>query len=55
MGHRCLIITSDANHLADVPTFSGSHMVQERDGLQMCWVRTVKAPKPGSTDRPRLR
>lgn len=42
MGHDCLIITSDSNHLADTPTVVGSRLVQERDGIQICWLRTMK-------------
>jgi glycosyltransferase involved in cell wall biosynthesis len=51
MGHDCLIITSDSNHLADMPKFEGSHLVQQRDGLQVCWVRTMKAKKAKSLRR----
>ena len=51
MGHECLVVTSDSNHLADVPTFEGSHLLEQRDGLQVCWLRTLKAAKAKSLAR----
>jgi glycosyltransferase involved in cell wall biosynthesis len=42
MGHRVAIITSDANHLADPPRFDGGYLFQQVDGMQLCWVRTMK-------------
>jgi glycosyltransferase involved in cell wall biosynthesis len=51
MGHDCLIITSNSNHLADVPEFEGPCLIQQRDGLQVCWVRTMKARKAKSLRR----
>lgn len=51
MGHDCVIITSDANHLATVPEVSGRYLVQNRDGLQMCWVRTLKSARAKSLQR----
>lgn len=42
MGHRCLIITSDSNQLAEVPTLESSYVVQKVEGMQLCWVRTMK-------------
>jgi glycosyltransferase involved in cell wall biosynthesis len=50
-GHDCVIITSDANHLATVPEFEGSHLVEHRDGLQVCWLRTMKSAKARSLRR----
>lgn len=41
-GHRCVMITSDSNHLTNVPEFSASHMVETVDGVDVCWVRTRK-------------
>jgi glycosyltransferase involved in cell wall biosynthesis len=51
MGHRCLIVTSDSNHLAEVPDFEGPRLLQDRDGLQMCWLRTSKATRARSLAR----
>lgn len=38
----CLLITSDANHLAEVPILTSSFLVQEVDAVNVCWVRTHK-------------
>lgn len=51
MDNECMIITSDANHLADVPQLNDAYLVQDRDGLQVCWVRTRKSPKAKSLRR----
>lgn len=42
MGYRSVIITSDSNQLAEVPTLDAPYLLQEVDGLQLYWVRTVK-------------
>lgn len=42
MGHHCVIITSDSNHLADVPDVAGAHVVHEVDGMRVYWLRTLK-------------
>jgi glycosyltransferase involved in cell wall biosynthesis len=42
MGHRVAIITSDSNQLADPPRFDGGYLIQDVDGMQLCWVRTMK-------------
>ena len=39
-GHRCLMLASTANHLADAPDFPGTHMVETVDGVEVCWIRT---------------
>lgn len=41
-GHRCLILTSDSNHLAKSPEFEGSSKTLAVDGVDVCWVRTMK-------------
>lgn len=41
-GYPCLMLTSDANHLADAPAFEGSHHVERYEGVEVCWVRTRK-------------
>ena len=50
-GHRTVIVTSDANHLTQVPTMPGPVLRQERDGLEMIWLRTFKAPRSRSLRR----
>jgi glycosyltransferase involved in cell wall biosynthesis len=42
MGHRVAIITSDSNQLAAPPDLETSYLIQEVDGIQLCWVRTMK-------------
>jgi len=42
MGYRSVIITSDSNQLAEVPTLDAPYLIQEVDGLQLCWIRTMK-------------
>lgn len=42
MGYRSVIITSDSNQLAEVPTLDRPYLIQEIDGLQLCWIRTMK-------------
>ncbi len=50
-GDECVIITSDANHLTEVPDVEGTVLRQERDGLQMHWLRTFKAATAKSWQR----
>lgn len=42
MGYRSVIITSDSNQLAEVPTLDAPYLLQQVDGLQLCWLRTMK-------------
>lgn len=42
LGYRSVIITSDSNHLAEVPEFSGGYFVQSVDGIDVLWLRTLK-------------
>lgn len=51
MGHRSVIVTSDANHLTQVPELNGPVLRQHRDGLDMYWLRTFKAPLAKSWQR----
>ena len=41
-GNRCLIFTSDSSHLAVAPDFEGSYLNTVSDGVEICWVRTLK-------------
>lgn len=41
-GNHCLILTSDSNHLLKSPEFEGDHLTQTIDGVDVCWVRTLK-------------
>jgi len=42
LGHRIVIVGSDSNALADPPPFQTAYFLQEVDGLQFWWVRTMK-------------
>jgi glycosyltransferase involved in cell wall biosynthesis len=42
MGHKVAIITSDSNQLAEPPYLDLDYLFQEVDGMQLCWVRTMK-------------
>jgi glycosyltransferase involved in cell wall biosynthesis len=42
MGHKVTIITSDSNHLAKPPLINTDYLFQDVDGIQLCWVRTMK-------------
>lgn len=41
-GHEGVVITSDSNALAAVPKFPGRFKCEKIDGVQFCWVRTLK-------------
>lgn len=42
MGYQSVILTSDSNHLTEVPVLEEPYLFQEVDGMQLCWVRTMK-------------
>lgn len=42
MGHRGIILTSDSNHLVTPPRFDGSYHVDAIDGVEVCWIKTLK-------------
>ncbi len=42
MGHKVVIITSDSNQLAAPPQLEGAYLLQDVDGIQLWWVRTMK-------------
>ena len=42
MGHDIALITSNSNRLAEPPTFDKNYLIQDVDGMQLCWVRTIK-------------
>lgn len=51
-GVGCTVVTSDANHLAaHLPRLHRSKMVELRDGLTLCWLRTMKASDAKSIRR----
>lgn len=51
MGYNCVIMTSDANHLADVPKLTSSYLVEDLEGVQFCWIKTFKHKVAKSTSR----
>jgi glycosyltransferase involved in cell wall biosynthesis len=42
MGHSVTIITSDSNQLAAPPLLTTDYLFQQVEGIQLCWVRTMK-------------
>ena len=42
LGYHSVVITSDSNQLAQVPTLDGPYLRQEADGIELWWVRTLK-------------
>ncbi len=42
MGHKVAIITSDSNQLAAPPHLENGYLFQQVDGIELCWVRTMK-------------
>ena len=42
IGHKVTIITSDSNRLAVPPSMKTDYLFQDLDGMQLCWVRTMK-------------
>ena len=50
-GHTSVVVTSDANHLAEVPTLTGPVLHQQRDGIELYWLRTFKAATAKSWQR----
>lgn len=50
-GHHSVVITSDANHLGVVPTLTGPLLHEQRDGMDVYWLRTFKAATAKSWQR----
>ena len=42
MGHKIALITSNSNQLVVPPKLYGNYLIQELDGMHLCWVRTIK-------------
>jgi glycosyltransferase involved in cell wall biosynthesis len=42
LGHDCVIITSDSNHLANAPALDATYEFKRIDGLTLCWIKTLK-------------
>lgn len=51
LGHRGVVITSDANHLGVIPMLTAPMLHEQRDGLDVHWLRTFKAPTAKSWQR----
>lgn len=50
-GDCSVVITSDANHLGVVPTLTGPLLHEQRDGMDVYWLRTFKAHTAKSWQR----
>lgn len=42
LGYQCSIVTSDSNPFCSVPTLQSSYFLEEIDGIQIYWIRTLK-------------
>lgn len=42
LGYRSIIITSDSNRLAEVPSLDRPYLRQNSDGIEVWWVKTLK-------------
>ena len=42
MGYKSVIITSDSNQLTEVPKLNQPHIFRRVDGIELCWIRTIK-------------
>lgn len=51
MGHRCVIITSDSNQLTEPPDLTMPYLLQQVDGLDLWWVRTLRYRRAKSARR----
>lgn len=51
MGHRAVILTSDSNHLGIAPQFEESHKIDTIDGVEFCWIKTLKYGETKSSRR----
>lgn len=51
LGHACVVMTSDSNHLAATPELGRGHWIERRDDLTVCWIKTVKYPRATSWRR----
>lgn len=51
LGHRCVIVASDSNNLAEVPSLDQPYLLQVVDGMHFCWVRTLKYTLAKSVSR----
>jgi len=51
LGHSCVLLTSDSNHLTTPPKVGGTHLRQKIDGVEVCWVRTLRFERAGSFRR----
>jgi len=50
-GHRVVLIMSDANHLAKFPEPREVYNWENRDGVEICWIKTRKYKKTASVGR----
>ena len=51
LGHRCVILTSDSNHLTTPPHVEGHLFSETVDGVDVHWIRTLKFAGASSVRR----
>lgn len=42
LGHTVVTFVSDSNHLDEMPTLPKRYVIEDVDGMTLCWVRTLK-------------
>lgn len=42
LGHKVTIVTSDSSELVSIPQIEGEYWIEDVDGMEICWVRTLK-------------
>lgn len=51
MGHNVFFLTSDSNHLCKFPETNSIYNFQQIDGVNVCWIKTLKYSKTASLRR----
>jgi glycosyltransferase involved in cell wall biosynthesis len=51
LGHKAILLTSDANHFAKYPDTDRTYNHDEIEGVSVCWIRTKKYSKTASISR----
>jgi len=50
-GYDVTIFAATPNHLAETPSFHGTHLVEVVDGVRICWIKTIPFEGPKSLRR----
>jgi glycosyltransferase involved in cell wall biosynthesis len=50
-GYEVTVFTATPNHLAETPSFQGTHLVEVVDGVRICWIKTIPFERAKSLRR----